>query len=219
MPRTAVGFVLGPGKFLKGYTGKGTPKTAAGHIDVDAITGAPTTSIVFGIADKMPILMRKKRAATGYEYEMVDPDNIGAMKAENYEVVSSGKTSIKTLGAASGNTVAASNQSKVLHVKITANIGYQWSQSTDVYNKAGIASARTRLGQVDGAVPNQDEMVKRASGFILNTAYSSYAAGTYIPINGIKAKYRYAPATPKTANDPGSSGIYSSFASDSAWTA
>lgn len=215
MGTTAVGIKKGPEKVMKGYRGKGQAKASAGQIDVNALTAAPTASIAFGVADKKAVVMRKKKA-TGWEYEQVDPDNIESMKTENYEIVASAKATIRTLS--STVSASAASQSKILHAKLNANLSYQWSQPIETYNKVG-AGSRTKLAQVDGPVANADERVTRASGFILNTEYAGIQPGVYIPLNGIKARYRYGPAVAGTDTTPGSSGVYTSFAGESAWAA
>jgi hypothetical protein len=215
MGKTAVGTKKGAEKFLKGYKGKGRALATAGQIDVDALTGAPTNSIVFGVADVKGVMMRKQVAGK-WEYEQVDPDNVEAMKTEGYEIVASAKATIRTLSSTIATPSAST--SKILHVKLTTSVSYEWAQPLAIYTQVGAAS-RTRLAQVDGSVPNADERVRRAAGFIFNAEYAGIPAGTYIPLNGIKAKFRYAAATPATATNAGNSGIYTSFAGDTAWTA
>lgn len=195
----------------KGIDAKGTAMAEAGQVLISAIVGAPAASIVFGANNLIAIYMRKKKAGVGYEYEAVGPLSVDDMKVKGYEVVSGASFPIRTIANTALTGAGGLAGSKVLHVKLTASVTYQWSQQGEVYTKVS-ADARTALGQIDGASTTKNEVVQRASAFIFKEPYAGYAAGTLIGLKGIKARYRYAAATPGAT---GSSGVYTSFADGS----
>lgn len=190
-----------------GATLKGTAEADHGQYDLTALVGAPTNSIVFGADNVKAIYMRKKRTGTGYTYEYTALAKVTERKTAGWEVVGANSFRIRTIrdGAASNATQAGS---KLLNVKFTTSVTYEWAQSTELYNKV-LATARTALGQIDGAATNSSEVVRRASAFIFKEIYAGIPAGTYIPLKGLRAKFRYAPASDT------SSGVYTSFADGS----
>jgi hypothetical protein len=187
-----------------GATLRGPAEADHGQYDLNALVGAPTNSIAFGADNVKAIYMRKKRAGTGYTYEYTALAKVTERKTAGWQVVGGSSFKVRTIrdGAASNATLAGS---KLLHVKFTASVTYEWNQATEAYNKV-LATARTALGQVDGEAPNGTEVCRRASAFIFKETYAGIAAGTYLPLKALRAKFRYAAASDT------SSGVYTSFA-------
>lgn len=187
-----------------GYSGKGSPEAGTGQVLISSIVGAPAASIVFGANNLHRIYIRKKKPGVGYEYEACSLASLDAKVSGEggWEIVSG--TSFPTRTIISDTPIAAA-PSKVLHVKLTASVTYQWNQGTEAYTKV-LAAARTALGQVDGVGTTKTEIVYRASAFIFKEVYASIPGGTLIGLKGVKARYRY--AAPTDTNG----GVYTSFA-------
>ncbi len=186
-----------------GYTGKGEPDASAGQRLISSIVGAPSASIVFGANNLKKIYMRKKKAGIGYEYEAAAVASVDAKKTAGWEVVSGSSFPVRTIQSSVTNTSLAG--SKILNVKLTPSVTYQWNQQAEAYGKVP-ADARTALGQLDGPGTTKAEVVQRASAFIFKEIYAGIPAGTLITLKGIRGRYRYAAAT------DASGGIYTSFA-------
>jgi hypothetical protein len=204
MPSNKVGVDSPSSTVDMGATLKGTPEADHGQYDLNALVGAPTNSIVFGADNVKAIYMRKKRAGTGYTYEYTALAKVTERKTAGWEVVGGSSFRVRTIrdGAAANATLAGS---KVLNVKFTASVTYEWNQSTEAYNKV-LATGRAALGQIDGPATNSAEVCRRASAFIFKETYAGIAAGTYLPLKALRGKFRYAAASDT------SSGIYTSFA-------
>ena len=191
-----------------GYSAKGGALTAAGQILISSIVGSPTASIAFGANNLKRIYMRKKKAGVGYEYEAVAPSKINEMKQTGYTVVTSSSFPTRTIPNPTLAVAGGEAGSKVLNVKLTASVTYEWNQQGSVYAKVP-ADARTALGQIDGLAATRTEVVQRASAFIFKEEYAKIPGGTLIGIKGVKARYRYAAPTDL------SNGLYVSFADGS----